>query len=160
MGLFASILNEEHIYIVYGQDSYRLAEVGVASPPSTLPKELSDFAVLIGRIIIQKNSATFENIQSAIDVLFNPTGVEDHNESANLQGGTVGEYYHLTSAENTNKYIQGNELKIKVYSQDVEPTLGENQKMAIWEDTNVSGSPRVYLIYRRGVGDQIKVELT
>ena len=151
--------DDEHIYIVYGQDSYLLSEVAVATPPSILPIEISDFSVLIGRIIIKKNLDTFENIQSAIATLFNPTGVEDHNESANLQGGIVGERYHLTSAEHTNKYIQGNEIKIKVYAQDVEPTLAANQKMAIWEDTSVSGSPQVYLMYRRGSGDIVSVEL-
>lgn len=149
--------DDEHIYIVYGQDSYRLSEAAVATPPSTLPIEVSDFSVLIGRILIEKNSASFEYIQSAIDTLFNPTGVEDHNESANLQGGLVGEYYHLTSDEHTNKYIQGNEIKIKVYSQDAEPTLSANEFMAFWKDTNDSN--RIYLLFRRGEADQVSVEL-
>jgi len=54
-------------------------------------------------------------------------------------------------------YTQGNEITIKVYSQDEEPSLSEDNKMAIWIDTNDSN--RVYLVFRRGSGDQVKKEL-
>lgn len=50
------------------------------------------------------------------------------------------------------------ELKIKTYSQDAEPTLSADQFIAFWIDTDDSN--RVYLVYRRGSGDQVKVELT
>jgi hypothetical protein len=45
-----------------------------------------------------------------------------------------------------------------VYSQDAEPTLDEDHKMCIWIDTN--DSDRVYLVFRRGSGDQVQIELT
>ena len=50
------------------------------------------------------------------------------------------------------------ELKIKVYSQDDEPTLSADQRCAYWIDTN--DSDKVYLVFRRGTGDQVKIELT
>jgi len=50
------------------------------------------------------------------------------------------------------------DLTIKVYSQDAEPTLDADSKLAMWIDTN--DLDRVYLVYRRGTGDQVKVELT
>lgn len=50
-----------------------------------------------------------------------------------------------------------NEIKMKVYEQTAEPTLSENKVMAYWVDTNDSN--RVYLIYRRGNSDQVKIEL-
>lgn len=50
------------------------------------------------------------------------------------------------------------DLTIKVYSQDAKPTLDTNNKMAIWIDTNDSN--RVYLVFRRGNGDHVTVELT
>lgn len=58
--------------------------------------------------------------------------------------------------------IEG-ELKIKVYAQDNEPTLGADQRLAIWQDTNDSN--RIYLIFKRGftasgVAEQVKSELT
>jgi hypothetical protein len=63
----------------------------------------------------------------------------------------------LTVDVSGNTEIVG-ELKIKVYSQDAEPTLGADQRLAMWIDTNDSN--RVYFIFRRGVGDQVLVELS
>jgi hypothetical protein len=45
-----------------------------------------------------------------------------------------------------------------LYQQDAEPTLSADNQIAIWEDTN--DSDRVRLVYRRGSGDQVAVELT
>jgi hypothetical protein len=50
------------------------------------------------------------------------------------------------------------ELSIKVYSQDDEPTLAANNRIAIWIDTNDAN--RVYLLFRRGTADQVAVEMT
>jgi len=61
---------------------------------------------------------------------------------------------------NTHLNLGTGELKIKVFSQDSEPTLNANDFIAIWKDTSVSGLPAVYLIFRRGSADQLKVELT
>ena len=49
------------------------------------------------------------------------------------------------------------ELKIKVFAQASEPTLNADEYMAIWKDTDDLN--RVYLLFRRGVGDQVAVEL-
>ena len=80
----------------------------------------------------------------------------NHNALTGKQGGIINEYYHLTSVEYTNKYTQGNEITIKVYEQDTEPDIGEH-KLAIWIDTSTGGG--TYLIFRRGTGDQVSVEL-
>jgi len=63
----------------------------------------------------------------------------------------------LTVDASGNTEIVG-ELKIKVYSQDAEPTLGADQRLAIWIDTDDSN--KVYLIFRRGTDDQVSVELS
>lgn len=47
---------------------------------------------------------------------------------------------------------------IRVYSQDAEPALAATSEIAIWIDTNDAN--RVYLIFRRGAADQVKIELT
>ena len=57
----------------------------------------------------------------------------------------------------TEKYAEDNEIKIKVYSQTTEPTLSADSKMAMWIDTDDAN--KVYLIFRRGTSDQVKVEL-
>lgn len=50
------------------------------------------------------------------------------------------------------------ELKIKLYSQAAEPALSADDYLALWKDTDDSN--RIYLVFRRGTGDQVKVELT
>ena len=47
--------------------------------------------------------------------------------------------------------------KIKCYEQSAEPTLDLYEKYAFWKDTDDN---KVYIIYRRGASDQVKVELT
>jgi hypothetical protein len=49
------------------------------------------------------------------------------------------------------------ELSIKVFSQAAEPNLTGNNHLAIWIDTDNSNA--VYLVFRRGSGDQVAVEL-
>lgn len=44
----------------------------------------------------------------------------------------------------------------KVYRQATMPTLSENGGAAIWQDTD---DDKTYLVYRRGDGDQVSVEL-
>jgi len=51
------------------------------------------------------------------------------------------------------------DIKIKVYIQETEPTLSADQRMSIWEDNSVSGASQIYLIYRIGEGNQVKVAL-
>uniref|UniRef100_A0A6M3IVP1 Putative lectin/glucanase superfamily protein n=2 Tax=viral metagenome TaxID=1070528 RepID=A0A6M3IVP1_9ZZZZ len=50
------------------------------------------------------------------------------------------------------------EANLKLYSQDAEPSLGADGNCAFWKDTN--DFDRIYLVFRRGTGDQVKIELT
>lgn len=61
-----------------------------------------------------------------------------------------------TVARTTQDYITAH--KIKLYEQATEPTLTADDYVAIWKDTNDSN--RIYLIFRRGSGDQVRVELS
>ncbi len=64
-------------------------------------------------------------------------------------------YYAL----GTSYYNDGSQdLILKVYDQNDEPTLDTNGKAAIWMDAD--DSDRIYLVFRRGSGDQVKIELT
>lgn len=79
----------------------------------------------------------------------------EHNGLQNLDGGTPGEYYHLTAAQHA-AVIAG--IGIPTYSQTTEPVLGTDGGACFWIDTDDSN--RVWFVYRRGLGDQVKVELT
>ena len=71
-------------------------------PPSTLPTEIRDIGVFIGRVILQKNDVTLIQTDSAFTQQFTPSGASDHNALANLQGGQLNEYYHLNASIYTN----------------------------------------------------------
>ena len=49
------------------------------------------------------------------------------------------------------------EFSMKVYSQAAEPTLGDDNRLAMWIDTDDSN--KVFLLFRRGAGDHVSVEL-
>ena len=85
---------------VLGTGNYNLAQA-VASGSPTPPAILSQMAILVGRIIVAQNASTATQIDSAFTQVFSGTTVTDHNDLANIQGGTLDEYYHLTSAEYT-----------------------------------------------------------
>jgi len=54
--------------------------------------------------------------------------------------------------------IGGGSAGIPTYSQGIEPILANNGDVAFW--INTSDVNRTWLLYRRGAGDQVKVELT
>ena len=83
---------------VLGSDNYTLAQAQGSSVP-TPPPLLTSMALLVGRIIVAQGAATATQINSAFTSVFSGSTVTNHNDLANLQGGTALEYYHLTSAE-------------------------------------------------------------
>jgi len=88
-------------YVVYGQDSYTLNKAQSSQPLASLPVHVSEFGVLRAKIIIRKSDTVFTEIESVTDVEFQSSVASNHNELQGLDGGTAGEYYHLTSAEYT-----------------------------------------------------------
>ena len=88
--------------VVYGTDTYTLNEAETATTPASLPLQITGLhAILCSKIIIKKSEATFTDIESAFDTVFSPGVASNHGDLGGLQGGTVDEYYHLTSAQLT-----------------------------------------------------------
>ena len=61
-------------------------------------------------------------------------------------------------SQDDTKLMSTGEMKIKYYEQATEPVINSNGFMAMWKDTDDSN--RIYLVFRRGDGDNVKVELT
>ena len=93
--------NDTTTIVFLGQGAYSLGDAQASQPPANLPAEVQSHAILVGRIIVNQGASTATQIDSAFTTLFTPGGVTDHNSLLNLQGGTGGQYYHLTSAEYT-----------------------------------------------------------
>ncbi len=90
------------IFMQYGQAEYNnYAQALAEMRPTFTPPNAPYVALLIGRLIFQNGDATAQLIQSAFSSDFAGTVVTDHNDLANIQGGTTGEYFHLTSAQHT-----------------------------------------------------------
>lgn len=79
---------------VLGSQSYSLASAQASSVPAP-PQILGTMAILVGRIIVQKNAATATIIDSAFTQTFAGATVTDHNSLNGLQGGAAAQYYHL-----------------------------------------------------------------
>jgi len=54
-------------------------------------------------------------------------------------------------------FTKQKELKIKIYCESEEPVLSEDNCMAFWKD--IKNGNKLYIVYRRGAQDQVKVEL-
>jgi len=90
-----------HVYEVLGRDEYKkVADAQLETAPP-IPELVESHAILVGRIICQEGNASPVTIESAFDNTFAASSVTAHNDLSGIQGGTGGEYYHLTNTEHT-----------------------------------------------------------
>lgn len=98
---YRSIGDNKQLFYVLGTQAYDSETLALLSQPrSDLPIVLKRHCMLIGRAIIL-SGATSGNVQSSFNLTFNGYSPMSHNDTTSKQGGTTGEYYHLTSAQNT-----------------------------------------------------------
>jgi lysophospholipase L1-like esterase len=94
--------NPSKLYVIMGTTSYsNLTQAKTAPRPSALPVELQVLGLEVGRLFIQKNNAAIAEVQSSFANDFVGAGVPEHNALSGIQGGTAGEYNHLTNAQVT-----------------------------------------------------------
>jgi len=95
--------DDEHVFVVLGTNNAKLAAAELGQPPSDVPIEVSDFAVLLGCIIIEKNATAFTSVLMATDVVFIGTAVTDHGA---LEGLDDDDHTHyLTNARGDARYL-------------------------------------------------------
>ena len=84
---------------ILGTDEYAtLAGAQGAARPTT-PEMFDQFGVLVGRIIIQNGASAATQIDQAAAEVVPVAAAAQHNELLGLQGGTPGQYFHVTLAE-------------------------------------------------------------
>jgi len=76
-------IDDGHVYVRLGLDSYSLAGAEDAQEP-TKPTHLSDFGVLIGKIIAPQAGGSFTLIQMVTDIIFTGTAASDHGNLTGL----------------------------------------------------------------------------
>jgi hypothetical protein len=103
------------IAMIYGRGNYiNVAQAQTEGAPAEVPLRLQTGSLLLGRIIIEKDASSASLIESAFTTLFTPSLVQQHNNLAGLQGGTAGEFFHLTNAQQL--LLTGNQGKNKAFA--------------------------------------------
>lgn len=95
------VVHDSSVHVVYGTGDYTLAQAQNATPPTILPGLIAAYATIVGKAIVKKNAATLTSIQSPFVTNLGLATVNEHNDLGEIQGGSAGEYYHLTSAQVT-----------------------------------------------------------
>jgi hypothetical protein len=85
--------------LVLGTGDYTIDQALASGVPSNLPALATKHGFLVGRIIAAKGAASAYRIESAFTTGFQSGAVNDHGALSNLQGGTIGEYYHQSYAQ-------------------------------------------------------------
>lgn len=102
---YRSIGDAKQTFYVLGDSEYNNeAAADKAIERTDLPLILRKHCIPIGRILIRygMDSGT---VESAFKPTYQSTNVINHNDTANKQGGTTNEYYHLTNLDYTDKIL-------------------------------------------------------
>lgn len=94
--VYRGVETNKHAFTLLGTGDYKLAEAQAAQPPTSLPSIVSAIGILVGKIITLKGDTAATSVESAFATTFTPSGAFNHNDLTSIQGGTGGEYYHLT----------------------------------------------------------------
>ena len=116
----------DHIYEVFGTGQYDSVSEAQLSTEPALPELITSHGILLGRIIIQSGSTTGQ-VESAFTTVFQSTAVTAHNDLLSIQGGTAGQYYHLTQNQYDNialKNINNNFTTSQTITGSVVATTG------------------------------------
>lgn len=88
--------NINSAYYVWSPKEYSTQlEAELSTIPTNIPPLIQNYGLLVGRIVIQKNSAS-GLISSAFETVYSLTSGINHNDTGNLN---TGEYIHLTANE-------------------------------------------------------------
>ena len=105
------------VQVVYGVSEYTTSQLAQdADPPASIPLQLREMALLIGKIIVQKTGSTFSSIQSVFDTSFVSSPVSEHDDLSGILGGGT---YHLSSAQ----YVG---ITINKFNATTDPTINDD----------------------------------
>jgi hypothetical protein len=98
--VYKSATNQNRAMIMLTGEYNKLIDAQASQPPE-VPGDLLQGGLLVGRAIYERSGSNAIQIDSAFSTQFTPSAVNNHNDLSNIQGGTTGEYYHLTSTDYT-----------------------------------------------------------
>ena len=99
--IFQLIDSPNEVYSWIGTEQFTtLASARAALITTDLPIQLQpilNVSVLIAKVIIQEGQANVIEVDNIVNINTQAVATSDHNQLSTLQGGQVGEYYHLTA---------------------------------------------------------------
>jgi len=96
--IFRGIEENKHLYIILGAGDYTQLQAENAVVPE-IPINISSHGLLVAKLIVQKSANTATSILGAFERFFSYAPATEHNNTTGIQGGAVGDYQHLTTAE-------------------------------------------------------------
>lgn len=125
--IYSLVNSPSKLYVILGNAQYNsISAARLAPTPSSLPVELQQLGVLVGRAIIEKDAVTME-VSSPFTTDFAAGAIENHNDLSGLQGGTAGEYNHLTDAQvglvNGSEQVANKATNFSVVNNTLYPTV-------------------------------------
>lgn len=91
--IYRGVELNKHLYMILGSDSYTQSAAEEAQPPADIPTQITSHAILVGKIIIEKNAATATLIQSAFSVIFNKSTSTSHDSLSDINLANTGVTY-------------------------------------------------------------------
>lgn len=104
--IYRGVEDHQHAYVVLSTSTYKDAATarGETALPA-LPDLVSSHAILVGRVICERNNPVAAFTEGAFDYTFSGSIINDHNDLGGLQGGLVSGtssfYYHLNQTQHT-----------------------------------------------------------
>ena len=92
------------VAFLHTAQSNSIATIRSATITTDVPIELTNRigpSTLIAKIIVRQGQANAQEVINIVSADSQQTPTSDHNSLGGLDGGTVGQYYHLTSAQHT-----------------------------------------------------------
>ncbi len=91
--------DENEIMYTSSRAEYDSVSTAQASTIPPAPPVFTAHCIQVGRIIFLKGSSTASLVESAYDTSFTGSQISEHDSLTGLDGGTAGEYYHLTHSQ-------------------------------------------------------------
>ena len=102
--IYRSIGDTKQVFYMLGNEYSTIAAAKEELPPSDLPKVVKNHCMLVARIII-RNGASSGIVNNISDINLSYASVSNHNDLNGLQGGDIGNYYHVSAT--TFGYLSG-----------------------------------------------------
>jgi hypothetical protein len=135
--------SSNRVCVVLGTASYTLAQAQAATIPA-LPPSISACAILVGKIIVQKNATTATEISSAFAASYSAASLSNHADLLNLDYANSGHTgFQPTLVSGTNIKTVNNASLLGSGDLAVQPTLVSGTNIKTVNNTSLLGSGNI-----------------